>query len=486
MPRAVLDLALNSLPITGTAATWLLAALCLGAPALSAAQDTAPVPAPLAALPVLHTLDWDRPGVWAGYTLNGHRIEAAFVSDPLTEPGRAGFGELVALDVVGPSRRWAVRCAFGYGGLAEFTMACDFVPDDGGTPATLVLDTSTRGYLLGDAPLDVTANFFNLQGLELQFSSPEGAPVAQWAWRGLQFGYPQVLSTTAPSVPAHEVATLAVLASLLRGSAPTEPNVVAPSTGNRLDSYPVVARGPRAVPAQRAALATLEARGATHEADLLRRFLDETRGIDRQGGAFLERNPSTPRVVLGLQGGVHFAPDPEGAPGGLSGGSVEVVGGARLDRLVLTVAMGLHIGAVDAPRFANASGVPDLASVNFSLGFQTRYALPLVGGLEGVVGLVVAGRLRLVSVTGWAEADGARQLGFAVGPIVGLQYPLWALNDLGSRLVFAVEGIPEWSFWGTPKLTSPEGTEAQADRLKQGLSGGDLGVRAQVGFRLEL
>lgn len=469
---------------THARARWLVASLGLGGLFCEVVPSRSRAQAP----PHVYDLDYERIGTWEGYSLNGHRITAAYVSDPIHWPDQEGFSELVEMDVSGPNHGWNVRCSFDYGTFLVFSATCDFVPDDGSTAATLVVGSDLQGHLLGDeTDLRVTSDFFNTELLQLFFERSDGSRFAAWKWKGLRRGYPSELTTSSPGGEPLELTTLSVLSMLLLSSQVTTPNLTAPRSANRLDSFPVVERGPRVDRGQYAALALLERRGAATEAQLLRRHLDDSRGIDRRGGAWVERHPWTPRIAMGLHGGVSFLPDPSGTPRGIGGGSLDVVGGLRLHRLLLTLVMGLRFGVIDERSFASRVGTSAMSSAGLALAFEARYALPLgLSPLEGLLGLSAGGQLRLVDVAGWGDTGGVVQLGATLGPIVGFQIPIWKVNDLGSRLLIALEGIPEWSFWRSPSVTPPPGAEEEADRLSRALSGRELTVRAQLGLRLEL
>jgi hypothetical protein len=440
---------------------------------------------PTQAAQEVHALQWKRLGEWKGYSLNGHEINALYISDSIRWLGEEGFGQILEMDVAGPTRTWAVRCSFKYGVRFQYDAVCDFVPSDGTSASTLVLGSDTKGYLLGEAELDVSWNFFNGEALQLFFGRPNGSQVASWSYE-FRIGNPLQLTLHAPNPEERELASLAVLAMLPLDDAATTPNLVAPKASNRLDSYPLIAGAPREDRGQRAALARLDERGATRASALLRRHLGDSRRIDRSSEPYVKRHPWSLRPAFGLHGGVTFAPDPDGAPRGIGGGNVEMLAGVRLNYLMFGVSMGLHPGELDAGRFRSIVEGRGVGSAGFSLGLQARAARPIVGDLEGVIGLAVAARLRLVDVAGWGEGAGASQIGGSLGPILGLQYPIWKMNDLGSRVLLTLEGRPEWQFWGKPGSTAPPDASVAAERLKQGLSGSDLAIRTSFGFRFEL
>lgn len=441
---------------------------------------------PTQAATEVHALQWKRLGEWKGYSLNHHEIKALYVSDSIRWPGEEGFGQIVEMDVAGPTRNWAVRCSFNYGTLLEYRAACDFVPSDGTPASTLVLGSDTKGYLLGATELDVSWKFFNLEALQLFFARPNGSQeVASWSYE-VRLGYPLELTLHAPTPEEGELATLAILAMLPLDSAVTTPNLKAPQASARLDSYPLIAGAPREDRGQRAALARLDERGAARGSAILRRHLEDSRRIDRNGEPYVKRHPWTPRVAFGLQGGVTFAPDQNGAPRGIGGGNIEMFAGARFNYLVFALSMGIHLGEVDGRSFGVLVDRSGVESAGFSLGLQARATRRFAGDLEGVIGLAIAARLRFVDVPGWGEATGATQLGGSLAPIVGLQYPLWKMNDLGSRVLLTLEGRPEWRFWGKPGVTAPPDSTAAAERLKQGLSGSDWAIRTNLGLTFEL
>lgn len=440
---------------------------------------------PIRAVPEVHTLQWERLGEWRGYSLNGHEIRALYISDSIRWPGEEGFGQILEMDVAGPTRTWAVRCSFNYGRRFQFDAACDFVPNDGASASTLVLGSDTEGYVVGETELDVSWKFFNLEALQLFFARPNGSRVASWSYE-VRRGNPLQLTLNAPNPEERELASLVILAMLPLDNAVTTPNLVAPKASYRLDSYPLIAGAPREDRGQRAALARLDERGATRASALLRRHLGDSRRIDRSSEPYVKRDPWTLRPAGGLHGGVTFAPDPDGAPRGIGGGNVEMLAGVRSNYLLFGVSMGLHPGELDAGRFRSIVEGRGVGSAGFSLGLQARAARPIVGDLEGVIGLAVAGRLRLVDVAGWGESAGASQFGGSLAPLLGLQYPVWKMNDLGSRVLLTLEGRPEWQFWGKPGITAPPDASAAAERLKQGLSGSDVAIRTSFGFRFEL
>ncbi len=137
-------------------------------------------------------------------------------------------------------------------------------------------------------------------------------------------------------------------------------------------------------------------------------------------------------------------------------------------------------------RFAEAVGVPSVGGAGFSLSIEGRYVVALPLSLEAVFGVQLGGRLRFVDVGGWPELDGATQWGFSVAPILGMQLPIWRINDLGSRALLALEGVPEWRFRADPRISAPATDFVTRDRLAAALSGTELGVRIQMGIRLEL
>lgn len=438
------------------------------------------------AAPEVHALQWERLGEWKGYSLDGHEIKALYVSDSIRWPGEEGFGEILEMDVAGPTRAWAVRCSFNYGVRFQYEAACDFVPSDGTSASTLVLGRDKKGYLLGETELDVSWKFFNLEALQFFFARPNGSQVASWSYE-VRLGNPQQLTLHAPNPEERELASLIVLAMLpLDVAAATTPNLVAPKASNRLDSYPLIAGAPREDRGQRAALARLDERGVARASALLRRHLGDSRRIDRSSEPYVKRDPWSLRPAFGLHGGVTFAPDPDGAPRGIGGGNVEMLAGVRSNYLLFGLSMGLHPGELDAGRFRSIVEGRGVGSASFSVGLQARAARPIWGDLEGVIGLAVAARLRLVDVAGWGEGAGASQFGGSLAPLLGLQYPVWKMNALGSRVLLTLEGRPEWQFWGKPGITAAPDASAAAERLKQGLSGSDLAIRTNFGFRFEL
>jgi hypothetical protein len=146
----------------------------------------------------------------------------------------------------------------------------------------------------------------------------------------------------------------------------------------------------------------------------------------------------------------------------------------------------LHPGEVAAGSYRTLSGQPRLSSGGFSLGLQVRVSQRIVGDLEAALGLAVAARARFVDVAGWGEADGAVQLGAALAPILNLQYPIWKVNDLGTRTLVTLDGSPEWRFWSNPRVNAPANAAAAEASLRQALSSNDMAVRLNLGVRFEL
>jgi hypothetical protein len=437
--------------------------------------------------PEEHVLSAERLGVWRGYALRGHRIEAAFVSDGFERPGEDGYAERVEFEVAGPERRWSVRCTGTTGRFLEFSLACELLPEDGGPPAVLVYGTGLNGVLHGpDGALQIASQFVNTELLELDFTRPDGTRAARWGWRGIGFGMPVSLRVETARGPELDLITIAALTTLFLSGDVTNANVIAPRRSSRLDSYPLVPAAGRARTDASAALAWLTQRSALREAALLRAHLDDARAIDRAGGAFVERYPSAARIALGFVAGGEFLPDPGGTPRSLGGANLDVLAGARVGPLLLSLTMGLRTGSIDTARFAEALGVSAVGGAGFTLSIEGRYVLALPLTLEAVLGLQVGARLRFVDVGGWPEFDGATQWGFALAPILGLQLPIWDINDLGSRAVLALEGVPEWRFWADPGISAPAADFVTRDQLAAALSGTDLGVRIQLGIRLEL
>jgi hypothetical protein len=428
--------------------------------------------------PEVHELIWRRAAEdWKGSSLQGHRIQAAFRSDSFPLPGGQAFGELLELDVVGPTRTWTVRCSFSASPQAQPDTACDFLPGDGAPASTFVLGSDGEGALSGPTELTVSQEFFRSEALQLFFARPTGDDVVWWSASSIPLGLPLQLMLFGPTAEERELTTLIVLAMLY-----FERN---PSRVPRLDGLPIVVGPAREDRGQRAALARLEARAATRWAALLARHLDDPRRIDRTGLPYVKRNPWTARVVGSLVAGMTFVPGPEGAPRGLGGATIETSGGLRFNFLELVVAMGLHIGEVHGASFSPLVGGRGVGGVGFSVGLQARASRVLVADLEGVVGLAMAGRVRLIDVFGWGSG-GATQLGGALAPILGLRYPLWKMNDLGSRLSLSLEGRPEWQFWATPRITAPPDSNAEIAGLRQGLSGSDFAIRANLGLQFDL
>lgn len=428
--------------------------------------------------PEVHELLWRRAAEdWKGSSLQGHRIQAVFRSDSFPLPGGQGFGELLELDVGGPTRTWTVRCSFSASPQAQPETACDFLPGDGAPASTFVLGSDGEGALSGAAELTVSREFFRSEALQLFFARPTGDDVVWWSASSVPFGLPLQLMLFGPTAEERELTALVVLAMLY-----FETNL---SRVPRLDGLPIVVGPVREDRGQRAALARLEARGPTRLAVLLARHLDDPRRIDRTGLPYVKRNPSTARVVGGLGAGLTFAPGPDGAPRGVRGGVVELSGGLRSTFLEFVFAMGLHLGEVDGASFSPLVGGRGVSSLGFSVGLQARASRVLVAELEGVVGLAVAGRVRLIDVFGWG-AGGATQLGGSLAPILGLRYPVWKINDLGSRLSVSLEGRPEWRFWATPRITAPPDSNAEIAGLRQGLSGSDFAIRANLGLQFDL
>jgi hypothetical protein len=434
-----------------------------------------------------HTVSYERVGVWRGYTLRGHRIASAFVSDSFARPGEDGYAERVEFEVAGPERRWAVRCTGATGRFLEFSLACELLPEDGGPPAFLVYGAGLNGVLHGpEGALHITSRFVNTELLELDFTRPDGTRAASWGWRGIRFGFPVALRVDSAQGPEVDLVTLAALTTLFLSGDATAPNIVAPQGAGRLDAYPLIPAERRARADAGAALAWLTQRGALREARLLRLHLDDARAIDREGGAFVERHPSAGRIAVGFVGGAEFLPDPGGTPRSLGGANLDVLAGFRVGPLLLSLTMGLRTGAIDTARFAGAVGVPSIGGAGFALSIEGRYVVALPLSLEAVLGVQLGGRLRFVDVGGWPEFDGATQWGFALAPILGMQLPIWRINDLGSRALLALEGVPEWRFWADPRISAPATDFVTRDRLAAALSGTDLGVRIQMGIRLEL
>jgi len=461
------------------------AVLVAGAALLLVASLARPVRAQ--PLPHAHTVSTERLGVWEGYTLRGHRIAAAFVSDAFRRPSEEGYAERVELDVVGPAHRWSVRCTTAAGRFLAFSMVCDLLREDGVVSATLLYGAELRGLLhTADAELRITSRFFNTELLELDLTRTDGSRAASWAWRGLRFGFPAELRTAEEQGPEADLATLAALTTLFVSGNVSDPNVVAPPPVSRLDAYPLVPAAPPANPDAATTYDLLLARGAVREAMLLRLHREDARAIDRRGGAYVERHPATPRIAMGLVIGGEFLPDPEGAPRSLGGANLDVLAGARSGRLLFSVTLGLRTGAVDTARFAEVVGVSSVGGAGFTFSAEGRYAIELPLSLEAVLGLQLGARLRFIDVGDWPELDGAIQWGFALAPILGLQIPIWGINDLGSRALLALEGVPEWRFWADPSVSAPAGAESAGARLANALSGQDVGIRVQLGLRLEL
>jgi hypothetical protein len=427
--------------------------------------------------PRVHTLAWDRVGVWKGHALGPHRIEAFAASDRFQrEDGSApgAWTTLFELTVAGPDRSHAVRCAFDFGPADRLAGACDLVPSDGGAPAALVFAPGQRGRLLrGETELEVEATFLVTEALRLRLLRPDGTLVASWA-QGL---------IPKPELVAHardggeeELAALVTLTMLPLGLEGLNGFGLRDARAFFLDTYPLVERGPREDAGPRALVARLEARGARAEASLLARHLAETRTLDLAAGTYLERHPWHPRVMGGVYGGSSWSPD----DGALRGGRAAVLGGVRLAALTLGLSLGF---GVEGPGPVVGLGF-DVERLTFAFGLEGRYAHPLFGALEGVVGVSAAASLRVTSVPSWGEGLGATQVGARLGPIVGLQAPVWAINDAGSRLVLAFEGVPEWGLWASPNVTAPPGVAG--DPVREALSRNDFALRLHVLARFEL
>jgi hypothetical protein len=415
----------------------------------------------------VHKLDWVHLGEWKGYSLNGLEVEALYVSDPVRSPSENRFSEIVEMGVKAKERRWAVRCTLG--SRRTFEAACDFASDDGRPASTLVLTDDGQGHLLGATDLDVThesnSRDFDDIALQLTFRRHDGAGTASWA-RSTFSRSKLTVNGLAPEERA--LVTLSILAML-----PISQH------GGRLDSYPVVAGARPPDRGQLATLAQLEAKGSKNAAPLLREHLESTLHINRKGGTYVERHPGTPRIAMGVQGGPSFAP--AGSP---QGGSVGMLGGVRTNQVLFALTFGLHLGEMHRERFPgldNSIG----PSAGFSFGLLVLAAQPIIGDLEGALGLEVAARLRVVNVTGWSEPYGTRQAGGSLAPIIGLQYPIWKMNKQGSRMLLTLDGRPEFRLWARPGITAPPNATG-VEALRQGLSENDCALRTQLGLRFEL
>lgn len=455
----------------------------------SAAAQPPPPAANEASTTSLHPLSWETLGRWPGYGLNGYQIEEAFVSEPFAV-GTAGFAELLELVVRSPQNgRREVRCTFTYSGLLwGFTMACDVRAEGPEVRTTFALLEGGRGRVRASANLEVHWQARNLEALELSFRRPGGTLVGELvADPGRALGGP-ALALYGPSDAESEAMALLALSSLFLNSTVREPNLVpvdATTVAPRLDAYrPTRARTEEDAGVE-GLLAEAEGEGQGDEAWLLRSHFRSDLRIDRALGPYIQRNPGAARVAMGLQMTTGFQPGPEGSAGPWSGGRLEVVGGLRIQDLSFLLTLGLGLGAIDSAAFAAAAGVSDVESALFSFGLETRYALPPLLTVEGVVGLGIAGRLRLTDVAEW-PGGGSHQLGLALAPMVGVQLPIWEPNDLGTRLLVALEGSPEFTFWQDPTVRPAAAQEAEANRLAAALSGADFALSIRLGVRFEL
>ena len=437
-----------------------------------------------------HQLGWDRLGVWSGYRLAGQRIEQAFVSEGRPLETAKAWQRVIETDIAGSSRMWNNRCVLTHRGMYELDLSCTFA-GAGLEPASLTLVHRGRGghgRILGPVHLQVAGNLFNLEVFEFTFADLAGDETARWQVESLLRARAESLrfAEHATALERELLAVIVLTAQLID----VEEMARAPSrtpSGGVLDAYLLRTdwTGATRAELQRHAEQLL-ALGAPSHAALLREHARANLAIDRRSGPLILRKPSTPRIFGGLHGGVTATADPDGAPQGIGGGSIEVVGGVRLHNLSIQLDMGLLPGVVDHGSLASAAGVTGVDSAAFSLGLQMRYMMLSSSTIELFIGASAALRLRFVDVVEWGATDGALQVGVAVAPRVGLQTPLWRLNDLGSRVLLYAEFVPEWSFYSSPNVTGPVGTEVAQWLLQEALEGRELSLRMLVGLRFEL